>query len=91
MTTDPPLSASVVAVLRYDATAALAALLVISAAHKQIFEWAARVMTKPKLAKTPAKTAPGAEAEGPRPQRRKAPHLGRRRVSRSSAGGAGPR
>ena len=40
----PPLSDGVSAVLRSDATAALAALMVIAGAHRDIFAWAARMV-----------------------------------------------
>ena len=40
----PPLSDGVSAVLRSDATAALAALMVIANAHKEVWAWAARMI-----------------------------------------------
>lgn len=40
----PPLSDGVSAVLRSDATAALAALMVIASAHRELYVWAARMI-----------------------------------------------
>ena len=51
-----PLSDSVATVLRFDPTAALAALMVIATAHKELFEWATRALAEP--AEPPAAPKP---------------------------------
>jgi DNA-binding transcriptional ArsR family regulator len=58
-----PLPESVSATLRSDPTAALAALMVITAAHAELFAWAARFVC--------ADDAPGGASKSPAPPKRK--------------------
>jgi hypothetical protein len=57
----PPLADGVSAVLRSDATAALAALMVIAGAHRDIFAWAARMIGVEPSAAAPPSAGNGAK------------------------------
>jgi hypothetical protein len=81
-----PLPEALSTVLRSDSTAALAALMVIAASHRDLLAWAARMLgaEPPVEAKGPKSNGPAKQARSAHKPKGKAAHRARRREARDA-------